>query len=350
MTKGHCDSSYSHDWSFGMRKIIGYIREHIREDFKPGFYLFVAIFLAISFYINFGISYGSSAYFTFEDKYLNTKVREPLTLLKFLLFYGLPYYLTFFAYTIFYKKTALFKSGAFWLRSLFVLSVLSFNSGFFGHRALIRDSLDPQLACWVDYTAANAGSTLMFLLPLVAFKLIFDRSQRGLYGMTRQNFMPWPYVALVGLMLPLIIWASFQPDFLLTYPTYKADFCGAEEYLGVSAWVTTVIYEVFYIFDFAFVELIFRGFMVIGLAKVLGRGAIMPMVTTYAYLHFGKPMGEALGSIFGGYILGIIAYSSRNIWGGAIVHGGIALCMEFAAIIQLFLLDGKEIIHKAING
>jgi len=58
------------------------------------------------------------------------------------------------------------------------------------------------------------------------------------------------------------------------------------------------------------------------------------MVAAYAVLHFGKPLGESIGSIFGGYILGIIALYSRNIWGGVFVHGGIALLMEIFAFLQ----------------
>ena len=332
-----------------MRKIIHYVRDHVREDFNVGFYVFVVVFLAIAFFINFFISYSEhSRYVTFEDFYLNAHVRDPITLLKFLAFYGLPYYVTFFGYVIFYRKPHLLRSRAFWFRSLFVLGVLTLNSGFVFHRIWLDARIPPQLSLLVGSVVANAGSTLFFFIPLLAFKLIFDRSQRGLYGMTRYNFTPWPYVALVGLMLPLIVWASFQPDFLMTYPTYRTSGM-AEDYLGVQAWVTTTIYELFYIFDFAFVELLFRGFMVIGMAGVLGRGAVMPMVTTYAFLHFGKPFGEALGSIFGGYILGAIAYGGRNIWGGAIVHGGIALMMELAAIVQFYILNGIEIIRKALN-
>jgi membrane protease YdiL (CAAX protease family) len=82
------------------------------------------------------------------------------------------------------------------------------------------------------------------------------------------------------------------------------------------------------------IELLFRGFMVIGMASVLGRAAVVPMVVTYCFLHFGKPAGEAVSSIFGGFILGVIAYETRSIWGGIIIHVGIAWAMELAAYWQ----------------
>ncbi len=37
----------------------------------------------------------------------------------------------------------------------------------------------------------------------------------------------------------------------------------------------------------------------------------------YVALHYGKPAGETISSFFGGYILGVLAYQSKNIWGEA---------------------------------
>jgi membrane protease YdiL (CAAX protease family) len=82
------------------------------------------------------------------------------------------------------------------------------------------------------------------------------------------------------------------------------------------------------------VELAFRGFLVIGMARWLGTRAVLPMAVMYCVLHFGKPMGEAIASFFGGYILGVLALRSRSIWGGVVVHLGLAWMMEFAAYLQ----------------
>ena len=74
--------------------------------------------------------------------------------------------------------------------------------------------------------------------------------------------------------------------------------------------------------------------MVVALSKFVGREAILPMVAVYCFLHFGKPMSETISSIFGGYILGILAYSSRNIYGGLIAHLGVAWGMEYMAFLH----------------
>ena len=100
------------------------------------------------------------------------------------------------------------------------------------------------------------------------------------------------------------------------------------------AWLPMAIYEFVYGLDFFNTEFLFRGFMIIGLAHILGKDTIVPMLVTYCFLHFGKPVGEAISSIVGGYILGVIAFYTRSIWGGVMVHAGLAWMMELAAYLQ----------------
>ena len=69
-----------------------------------------------------------------------------------------------------------------------------------------------------------------------------------------------------------------------------------------------IFYELAYGWNFISIELLFRGFLVIGMVKLMGRHAILPMIVVYSFIHFGKPAGECISAIFGGYILGIIAY------------------------------------------
>ena len=134
------------------------------------------------------------------------------------------------------------------------------------------------------------------------------------------------------LMVPVIYIATWLPGFLEYYPTYKrAGGFGFAAHYKIPEFVASMIYELFYLTDFLNTELFFRGFLVIGLSKLMGKNVVLPMVATYAVLHFGKPMGETISSVFGGYILGVIALYSRNIWGGVFIHGGIALFMELFA-------------------
>lgn len=288
----------------------------------------VALFLIAAFIFNFSQD--------FESSELNILIGNDNKVIGyFFLFYAIPYYFTAIIYSLFDRKATYLKKKEFWLRSLFILAVLSFNAGSAIHIAWIREAVPQEVYYFTFMVMLNLGSAFLFFIPILLCWLVFDRAGvNGIYGLARKGFIPAPYFILIALMLPLIAWASFQPDFLATYPNFNGS-ASAATYLGLPEWATTAIYQVAYAFDFIFVELLFRGFMVIGLAAVMGRAAIMPMVVTYAVLHFGKPMGEAISSIFGGYILGVIAYYGRNIWGGAIVHMGIALLMEWAALVQI---------------
>lgn len=107
-------------------------------------------------------------------------------------------------------------------------------------------------------------------------------------------------------------------------------------YWNIPEWCNVILYELAYGWDFVAVELLFRGFFVIALGRILGNSSILPMAVMYCFLHFGKPVGETISSLFGGYILGVVAYYTRNIWGGIFVHLGIAWLMELATFYQKY--------------
>jgi membrane protease YdiL (CAAX protease family) len=121
------------------------------------------------------------------------------------------------------------------------------------------------------------------------------------------------------------ILASFRPDFVNHYPFYSdAKF----------SLLDLLVWEIIYISQFVTVEFFFRGFLLSSLQPRFGSLAIAVMCVPYLMLHFTKPWLEAAGAIGFGFFLGILALKSRSIWGGVIVHAGIALCMDCAALIQ----------------
>lgn len=191
---------------------------------------------------------------------------------------------------------------------------------------------DPFIRAWVSACVSNLSSFITVILPAYILYFSIKYFKPEFYGLKFNGAKVLPYLWLIFFMIPLIYMASFRPDFLHTYPTYHDNF----EYklLGVDQWMTAGLYELCYGFDFLSVELFFRGFMVIALSRFVGKDAILPMVVVYCFLHFGKPAGEAISSIFGGYILGILAYKSRNIYGGLIAHLGVAWGMEYLAYLQ----------------
>jgi len=193
--------------------------------------------------------------------------------------------------------------------------------------------IDIKLFLWIYAIGNNAIGFLLIALPLFVLHF-FTQPKTKVYGLT-QRFDARPYFTLFLIILPIIVIVSFDNSFQNYYPTYKTNWIA--ESARWPSWVPMIIYEAVYGLDFVNTEFLFRGFMVIGLVHILGKDAIIPMVVTYCFLHFGKPAGEAIGSIVGGYVLGVIAFYTRSVWGGVMIHAGLAWMMELAAYIQKVL-------------
>lgn len=267
---------------------------------------------------------------------LEQNARPVWRVLPFLAFYGVPYGVVLALLGLRGRiDTSTPGLGRMLVVGLLIVSV----TDWFPYHRDVAPYFAPELRQWITSLAWNLKSTVCWFTPMFLYWWVYDRKHDPTcYGVTLKGFDAKPYALSMSILVPLAFWASFQPAFLVQYPTYKPG--RAEVYLGVSEWVTVLPYELVYGFDFSFVELYFRGFLVIGLARWLGRSAVLPMVAMYAVLHFGKPLPETIGSIVGGYILGVFAYNSRSIAGGILLHLGLAWTMEAMAFLQHALKGG----------
>lgn len=145
-------------------------------------------------------------------------------------------------------------------------------------------------------------------------------------GLTTRGFNARPYFLLLLLLVPMVALASTQPDFLRVYPKVNT-------ISSMDGWGWKLLYEFFYGLDFLSIELFFRGLLVIGVVRYAGEKAILPMAAFYCTIHFGKPLGECITSFAGGLALGVLAYRTRSIFGGLIVHLGLAWMMEIGGWI-----------------
>ena len=132
------------------------------------------------------------------------------------------------------------------------------------------------------------------------------------------------------LMVPLVAAASTQQDFLAVYPKLKNIQFYLEDH---NSWWHKLLFELSYGTDFFSIELFFRGFLILAFMKWAGKESILPMAVFYCTIHFGKPLGECISSYFGGLILGAITYNTQTIFGGLIVHLGIAWLMEIGGYL-----------------
>ncbi len=133
----------------------------------------------------------------------------------------------------------------------------------------------------------------------------------------------WVYVALFAAVFPAVVIASTTKSFQHTYPFYKL---ANRSSLDLWSW------EAMYAAQFLSLEFFFRGVMLSTLRRLVGSNAIFVMIVPYCMIHFGKPMPETLGAIGAGLILGTLAMRTRSIWGGVLIHVGVAISMDVLAI------------------
>jgi hypothetical protein len=306
-----------------MKKIFSYFVDFHKSYFQSKLYLAALFYIALLVIFNYILD--------FEDSYID-RLPKYLRVIGYFLYHCSAYYGILFIIWIF-GKDRLRLSRTFWLKSLIGFLILGIDNSYSSWIHVVRELAPAQTVVFYNKLIVNSIGLLLMFFPLLIMKQFFDRGDKaGVYGLTFSRVDWKPYWIMLLIMVPLIYVATWLPDFLDYYPTYKrAGGARFASYYSISESWAIAIYETLYIGDFIFTELFFRGFLVVGMAKLLGKNAILPMAASYCVLHFGKPMGEAVSSIFGGYILGIIAIYSRNIWGGVFVHGGIAGLMELFA-------------------
>lgn len=315
-----------------MKIFFNYIRDYFRTDFNLVTHIIIGVFLTISLWANYSFQFNDKK--DFYHGITETYNKEPLSVIYLFLFYAFAFLFAVGIISLFNKKSKPILNAKYILFGMIGLIFLAFDcsyylmqftDGWFSDNYFIER--------WGRACASNLSSLVTVIIPLYLIYFLVRYFKPEWYGLRLNGAKVIPYFWLILFMLPLIYLASFQPDFLDSYPTYSNNF--EYNFLETDQWVTAGIYELCYGFDFLSVELFFRGFMVIALSRFVGKEAILPMVVVYCFLHFGKPAGEAVSSIFGGYILGILAYSSRNIYGGLIAHLGVAWGMEYMAYVQL---------------
>lgn len=311
-----------------MKKILQYLKSFAKEDFRISTYLFTAIFLVVTISLNY--------YYDFEDTIIGAEYRTYKGILAYFAFYSFAWYSIALWISIVEGK-GYHKKKLFWILPPLFLLVLSIDGGFYYHEYLLDEmySLTKPEYYYLHRLYNNIYPAFLYFFCLWAIKFYSKDREKGLYGLRWEGFDPKPYLIFLLIMTPLIAWASFRPDFQDAYPQLKPWL--VQNAFGYSEKYLTALFEFFYLFDFITVELLFRGALIVGLTSIMGKDVLLPMVATYAFLHFGKPWPETIGSVFGGYILGIIAYETRSILGGCSIHMGVALLMELFALIQYYL-------------
>ncbi len=176
------------------------------------------------------------------------------------------------------------------------------------------------LAHWVFFCVLGYVVIPVFYLKLMGLRL--RDYYIGFDGFTSHIGI---YVVLFMLVILPVVGVSFSKEYQSIYPFYPA---ASRSVFDLVAW------EILYGIQFVALEFFFRGFLLAGLKKWIGYGAVFVMLMPYCMLHFMKTGSESLGAVIAGVILGTLAMKYRSIWGGALIHWAVAISMDVLSLIQ----------------
>ncbi len=139
---------------------------------------------------------------------------------------------------------------------------------------------------------------------------------------------PWDYGIRVGRWKSSIVLAAvcLVAMALIQYGAGKIPEFRSYYHMPAIDWSELLLDAALYMFAW---EFIFRGYMLFGLEKSIGKSAIFVQAIPFVLLHFGKPFLETLFCIPGGFILGYVAYRTRSFLPCFIIHFGVYIGMIF---------------------
>lgn len=305
-----------------MTTIFKYLKTFYKEDFKAFYFLSIVLLLGSCIYLNY--------WHQLEDILTSTDKTWFKQFAGSFLLYFIPFATAFFLQFLFYKEISWHKNYWFWIILVGAPAFFSLRVHFNLHETFIAEHWRGDAGIFWNKCIGWIVRVIVLLIPVAIIWFIKDRNNQPFYG-AKAIANKKPYFIMLLIMIPLIALASTQPDFLQIYP--KARFIKSLD-LPAQNW-QYIVYELCYGFDFFSIEIFFRGFLILALYNICGAKCIIPVACFYCTVHFGKPLGEAISSFWGGLLLGIISYNTRSIWGGLIIHLGIAWLMEAGSWIGL---------------
>lgn len=298
-----------------MKQIWLDLKTQLQEDFSWKSYSLIIGLVALLT----ALSYGTDLE---KDLYANSNS-------NYFIFYLIFYPILFYVFVFMKSGVSPFKNKEFLVLSFIYVMCLSINTGFIDYRSWL-EGMPLYERFYLRNILANSKGTIIIMGTMVLVYVLHERKNLpNFYGFSLKNHNFKPYLGLLLLMVPLITWAATQEDFLKSYPSFRP--WKYESVYGMTTTQMAWVFEGFYLFDFIRVEALFRGALIIGLARFLGKDAVLIIAALYCVFHFNKPLGETISSLFGGYLLGVIALRQLNIVGGCLVHIGIAGLMDLAA-------------------
>lgn len=193
-----------------------------------------------------------------------------------------------------------------------------------------------------SYNAYIVGNLLGLLwVPMLMILLVF-RSEPAEFGFgLGSSKRVWPVVAVAFAgMLALLVWVSrwdvFQQHYpwFRHFPEFRAAFWDYPNSNPFRAAPMLMLYAQatygMYLFCW---EFFFRGYLLLGLARSLGWGAIILQAAAFALLHYGKPSTEVAASFVAGIALGLIALNAKSFVPCFLLHWAISVSFDILVVL-----------------
>jgi len=153
------------------------------------------------------------------------------------------------------------------------------------------------------------------LLPVLAVLAVArSRAWRGLceLGLRLPEARWWWVVLVLNLaqvaITPLLVAPEGMAGYYPSYPPARSG--------GAAFWW----FEALQAIQMVPWEFGMRGLLVLGLAPRFGAWAILIHNIPFLMLHWGKPDAELMAMLVSGLIFGALAWASRSIWPGVVIH------------------------------
>jgi membrane protease YdiL (CAAX protease family) len=178
--------------------------------------------------------------------------------------------------------------------------------------SLLNWPMGPELSVGI------ARVTLFLLVPLAVLVLLGERPVD--YGLRLGDWRIGlaVVVALAVVATPVILLVSGLPDFAVYYRHEPAALPGG--LVGNAV-------------DVAAAEFLFRGFLMWTLVRVAGPIGVVLATFPFVFTHLGKPELETLSTFFGGLGFGWIAWRTRSVLYGALLHAYLICLIVLAASV-----------------
>ncbi len=185
---------------------------------------------------------------------------------------------------------------------------------------LCRTSIaSPPLREWAGFAYQfSVAFALLVLIPAAALR----RPLGGLgFCVGDWRFGLKALAIAIPLLAPLLYLGAQDPAVRAEYPLAK---------FAPTAPISFLAWELTYLVYYISYESFFRGFLPFGLKERLGPSVAVAMQTLASTLfHIGKPAAETLAAIPAGILFGILAFRTRSIFYGLVLHWYVGALTDF---------------------